>query len=153
MAQESLYLSGAGSNPDRPTTYTNPKEIDMLIPSPTHIIVEVTEEVFKQHTDKEMREKIILPVFTGKVYAVGDTLFSESPVMGDGRSFSWARKPEEFPLTNGEEVVCQYWEHATKHEGKCLFFVLKNNILGVYRDRNEVEATLFDNYQEPTVVG
>lgn len=125
----------------------------MLIPSPSHIIVEVTEEVFKQHTDKEMREKIILPVFTGKVYAVGDTLFSESPVMGDGRSFSWARKPEDFPVVNGEEVVCQYWEHATQHEGKYLFFVQKTSILGVYRNRKEVEATLFDRYQEPTAVG
>lgn len=129
----------------------------MLIPSPSHIIVEVTEEVFKQHTDKTMRDKIIMsgesPVFVGKVYAVGDTLFSDSPVKGDGVSFSWARKPEDFPVTNGEEVICQYWEHATEHEGKFLFFILKTNTIGVYRNRKEVEATLFDNYEEPTVIG
>ena len=129
----------------------------MLIPSPSHIIVEVTEEVFKQHTDKDMREKIILsghsPVFVGKVYAVGETNFSENPVKSDGASFSWARKPEEFPLSNGEEVVCQYWEHATQHENKNLFIVAKSGVLGVYRNRKEVEATLFDQYQEPTVVG
>jgi hypothetical protein len=67
--------------------------------------------------------------------------------MGDGRSFSWARKPDAFPLTNGEEVICQYWEHATEHEGKYLFMVTKDSILGVYRSRQEVEATLFDNMQ------
>lgn len=129
----------------------------MLIPSPNYAVIEVTEEVFKQHTDKEshMNGSIPVPsssVFTGKVYAVGDTFFSDSPVMGDGRSFSWARKPDEFPLTNGEEVVCQFWEHATKHEDKCLFVVPKNCILAVYRDRQTVEATLFDNAQPEVAI-
>jgi co-chaperonin GroES (HSP10) len=122
----------------------------MLIPSPDYIIVETTKEVFNSHVQGNAQDPITqrsMPVLVGKVYAIGDTQFSDSPVMGDGRSFSWARKPEEFPLTNGEEVVCQYWEHATQHEDKYLFIVSKSNILGVYRNRQEVEATLFDNAQ------
>ena len=121
----------------------------MLIPSPNYIIVETTKEVFNTHTNGNVDSPIgsRIPVLVGKIYAIGDTQFSDSPVMGDGRSFSWARKPDAFPLTNGEEVICQYWEHATEHEGKYLFMVMKDSILGVYRDRQEVEATLFDNAQ------
>jgi hypothetical protein len=121
----------------------------MLIPSPNYIIVETTKETFNLHVNGNVDNPITsrIPVLVGKVYAIGDTQFSDSPVMGDGRSFSWARKPDAFPLTNGEEVICQYWEHATEHEGKFLFMVVKDNILGVYRDRQEVEATLFDNAQ------
>jgi len=121
----------------------------MLIPSPNFIIVETTKETFNLHVNGNVDNPITsrIPVLVGKVYAIGDTQFSDSPVMGDGRSFSWARKPDAFPLTNGEEVICQYWEHATEHEGKFLFMVVKDSILGVYRDRQEVEATLFDNAQ------
>lgn len=122
----------------------------MLIPSPNFIIVETTKEVFNSHVQGNAQDSIThrgIPVLVGKIYAIGDTQFSDSPVLGDGRSFSWARKPDAFPLTNGEEVICQYWEHATEHEGKCLFLVTKDNILGVYRDRQAVEATLFDNAQ------
>ena len=121
----------------------------MLIPSPNYIIVETTKETFNLHVNGNVDNPITsrIPVLVGKVYAIGDTQFSDSPVMGDGRSFSWARKPDAFPLTNGEEVICQYWEHATEHEGKFLFMVVKDSILGVYRDRQEVEATLFDNAQ------
>lgn len=122
----------------------------MLIPSPNYIIVETTKEVFNSHVQGNAQDPITqrsMPVLVGKVYAIGDTQFSDSPVMGDGRSFSWARKPEEFPMTNGEEVVCQYWEHATTHEDKYLFVVAKSNVLAVYRDRQAVEATLFDNAQ------
>jgi len=121
----------------------------MLIPSPNYIIVETTKETFNLHVNGNVDNPITsrIPVLVGKVYAIGDTQFSDSPVMGDGRSFSWARKPDAFPLTNGEEVICQYWEHATEHEGKYLFMVTKDSILGVYRDRQEVEATLFDNAQ------
>jgi hypothetical protein len=121
----------------------------MLIPSPNYIIVEATKEVFNSHVNGNVDSPIgsRIPVLVGKVYAIGDTQFSDSPVMGDGRSFSWARKPDAFPLINGEEVICQYWEHATEHEGKYLFMVTKDSILGVYRDRQEVEATLFDNAQ------
>lgn len=121
----------------------------MLIPSPNYIIVETTKEVFNSHVNGNVDNPIgsRIPILVGKVYAIGDTQFSDSPVMGDGRSFSWARKPDAFPLTNGEEVICQYWEHATEHEGKYLFMVTKDSILGVYRDRQEVEATLFDNAQ------
>jgi hypothetical protein len=123
----------------------------MLIPSPNFIIVETTQEVFNSQVQGNPQDSGLLsrslPVLVGKVYAIGDTQFSDSPVMGDGRSFSWARKPEEFPLANGEEVVCQYWEHATQHEEKYLFIVAKGSILGVYRNRETVEATLFDNAQ------
>lgn len=121
----------------------------MLIPNTNYIIVETTKEVFESHVNGNVDSLIgsRLPVLVGKIYAIGDSQFSDSPVMGDGRSFSWARKPDAFPLTNSEEVICQYWEHATQHEDKYLFLVMKENVLGVYRDRQEVESSLFDNMQ------
>lgn len=121
----------------------------MLIPNTNYIIVETTKEVFESHVNGNIDGSIgsRLPVLVGKIYAIGDSQFSDSPVMGDGRSFSWARKPDAFPLTNSEEVICQYWEHATQHEDKYLFLVMKENVLGVYRDRQEVESSLFDNMQ------
>ena len=121
----------------------------MLIPNTNYIIVETTKEVFESHVDGNVDSRIgsRLPVLVGKIYAIGDSQFSDSPVMGDGRSFSWARKPDAFPLTNSEEVICQYWEHATQHEDKYLFLVMKESVLGVYRDRQEVESSLFDNMQ------
>lgn len=122
----------------------------MLIPSPNYIIIETTKEVFEKHTSSEKIDPYSSRlVISGTVYAVGDTQFSENPVKGDGVSFSWARKPEAFPLTNGEEVVCTYWEHATAHEGKYLFIISKDAILGVYRKREEVQAGLFDSSEEP----
>lgn len=121
----------------------------MLIPNTNYIIVETTKEVFESHVNGNIDGSIgsRLPVLVGKIYAIGDSQFSDSPVMGDGRSFSWARKPDAFPLTNSEEVICQYWEHATQHEDKYLFLVMKESVLGVYRDRQEVESSLFDNMQ------
>lgn len=121
----------------------------MLIPNTNYIIVETTKEVFESHVNGNVDSLIgsRLPVLVGKIYAIGDSQFSDSPVMGDGRSFSWARKPDAFPLTNSEEVICQYWEHATQHEDKYLFLVMKESVLGVYRDRQEVESSLFDNMQ------
>ena len=121
----------------------------MLIPNTNYIIVETTKEVFDSHVNGNVDSLIgsRLPVLVGKIYAIGDSQFSDSPVMGDGRSFSWARKPDAFPLTNSEEVICQYWEHATQHEDKYLFLVMKESVLGVYRDRQEVESSLFDNMQ------
>lgn len=122
----------------------------MLIPNTDYIIVETTKEEFEKKTNRgENFDPATSLILTGRVYAVGDTKFSDSPVMGDGRSFSWARKPDEFPLKNGEEVVCSGWEHATFHEGKHLFLVSKNYVLGVYRNREEVEATLFDDSVQP----
>lgn len=124
----------------------------MLIPNTDYIIVETTKEEFEKKTKRgENFDPATNLILTGRVYAVGDTKFSDSPVMGDGRSFSWARKPDEFPLKNGEEVVCSGWEHATFHEDKYLFLVSKNWVLGVYRNRNEVEATLFDDAVQPQV--
>ena len=121
----------------------------MLVPNIDHIIIETSKEVFEQKTNRNRDTESFDPsssmILVGKVYAVGDTKFSDSPVMGDGRSFSWARKPDEFPLSHGEEVVCSGWEHATFHEGKYLFLVSKNYVLGVYRNREQVEATLFDD--------
>ena len=121
----------------------------MLIPNTNYIIVETTKEVSESHVDGNVDSRIgsRLPVLVGKIYAIGDSQFSDSPVMGDGRSFSWARKPDAFPLTHNEEVICQYWEHATQHEDKYLFLVMKESVLGVYRDRQEVESSLFDNMQ------
>ena len=121
----------------------------MLIPNTNYIIVETTKEVFESHVNGNIDGSIgsRLPVLVGKIYAIGDSQFSDSPVMGDGRSFSWARKPDAFPLTHSEEVICQYWEHATQHEDKYLFLVMKESVLGVYRDRQEVESSLFDNMQ------
>ena len=127
----------------------------MLIPNTDYIIVETTKEEFEKKTNRGDRgenfDHAANLILTGRVYAVGDTKFSDSPVMGDGRSFSWARKPDEFPLKNGEEVVCSGWEHATFHEGKYLFLVSKIYVLGVYRNREEVEATLFDDAVQPQV--
>lgn len=130
----------------------------MLIPSPNHIIVETTKEGFDAQTMQNEETSVMkavlprLPVLVGKVYAVGDTMFSDNPVRGDGTSFSWARKPDAFPLANGEEVVCSYWDHCTQHEGKYLFIVSKESVLGVYRNRKEIEATLFDQYVEPNTL-
>lgn len=125
----------------------------MLIPNTDYIIIETTKEEFEKRTDRSNANFTtdMLYNVTGRIYAVGDSKFSDSPVMGDGRSFSWARRPDEFPLKNGEEVVCGSWDHATVHEGKCLFLVRKDTVLAVYRERGQVEATLFDTAEEQEV--
>ena len=121
----------------------------MLIPNTDYIIIETTKEEFAKRTDRTNPNfsADMLYNVSGCIYAVGDSKFSDSPVMGDGRSFSWARRPDEFPLKNGEEVVCSSWEHATVHEGKHLFLVRKESVLAVYRSREQVEATLFDGVE------
>ena len=67
----------------------------MLVPNSEYIIVQIDDA------------KSLVPgkTFVGKVYAVGQPNFAPQPVGGDGRNFSFARQPESFPITKGDQVI------------------------------------------------
>lgn len=105
----------------------------MIVPNSEYIIVQIDDA------------KSLVPgkTFVGKVYAVGQPNFAPQPVGGDGRNFSFARQPESFPITKGDQVIVGSFLDTIEENGVTYTISFKTEVFAVIKNEEE-ELNLFN---------
>ena len=108
-------------------------EKPMLVPNSEYIIVQIDD----------LKSLVPGKTFVGKVYAVGQPNYAPQPVAGDGTNFSFARQPESFPITKGDQVIVGSFLDTIEENGVTYTISFKTEVFAVIKNEEE-ELNLFN---------